>query len=226
MVFRYRSGYLQRDILNNTAVAAHIRRQCPLQQPMMMWTQRRIVVISRYIVLCQIRLELNCGFFVWIMEVLWLHFYRSNGKHMQKNYYFCYKLNTDVRNWFYFQLKIFIQRNFSIPCRQIVPIVLHERTTLYTRIYTMNPIDSEMNSSSIFAYACILHLYYVNLYSSAIHCIQYPIHVCFTFWYKALINVVWFATVSIFFMLVTHELTLYSNIEYWTRVGCEWLLFF
>lgn len=75
MVFRYRSGYLQWDILYDAAVAAHIGRQRSLQVAMVVCTQRRIVVISRYIVLRQIRLELYRRFFIWIVEVFRLHFY-------------------------------------------------------------------------------------------------------------------------------------------------------
>lgn len=78
MVFRYRSGYLQWDILDDAAVAAYVGRQCSLQ--MVVCTQRRIVVINRNIVLRQIRLELYRRFFIWIVKVFRLHFYASKER--------------------------------------------------------------------------------------------------------------------------------------------------
>lgn len=75
MVFRYRSGYLQWDILYDAAVAAHIGRQRSLQVPVVVCAQRWIIVIGRYIVLRQIRLKLYRRLFIGIVKVFRLHFY-------------------------------------------------------------------------------------------------------------------------------------------------------
>lgn len=112
MVFRYRSGYLQWDILDDAAVAAHVGRQCSLQVAMVVGTQRRIVVINRNIVLRQIRLELYRRLFIWIVKVFRLHFYAPTKKRERGK---C-KSNTEQKQWnyLYFQLKIFTRCNCSV----------------------------------------------------------------------------------------------------------------
>lgn len=74
VVLRYRSGYLQWNILYDATVAAHIGCQCALQVSMMVGAQWRIVVISRDIVLRQIRLKLYRRLFIRIVKVFRLHF--------------------------------------------------------------------------------------------------------------------------------------------------------
>lgn len=76
MVFRYRSGHLQRNVLTDAAAATAWQMAMMMAVMRGAGRRRRVLVVGGYVVLGEdVRLELHCHrLLVRIVEILGLHF--------------------------------------------------------------------------------------------------------------------------------------------------------